>query len=69
MRVHTLFRRVVLVGTGSGIAPLMPVLLAKKVPMRLLWTAPKVVDTYGQKLVDTVLEANPEAVVYGTPLF
>ena len=68
MRVHTLFRRVLLVGTGSGIAPLTPVLLAKRVPMRLLWTAPNLRKTFGDKLVNTILEADPDAVIYGTAI-
>lgn len=65
LRVTTMFRRVVLVGTGSGIGPLTPVILANRVPIRLLWTAPNVRQTFGDKLVDTIVDASPGAVIYG----
>ena len=65
VRVTPLFRRVVLVATGSGIGPIAPVVYAKKVPIQLLWTAPAVRKTFGDKLVDSLLEANPNAVIYG----
>ncbi|TBU62248.1 hypothetical protein BD310DRAFT_87219 [Dichomitus squalens] len=64
--VSPLFRRVVLVATGSGIGPIAPVVFAKKVPYQLLWTAPNVRKTFGDKLVDSLLEANPNAVIYDT---
>lgn len=32
----------------------------------LLWTAPNVRQTFGDKFVDAVVEANPEAVIYDT---
>ncbi|KAL6304351.1 hypothetical protein BKA93DRAFT_733116 [Sparassis latifolia] len=66
VRVCTLFRRVLLVATGSGIAPLAPVIFAKKVAIQLLWTAPVVRKTFGDKLVDSLLEAAPSAVIYDT---
>ena len=65
VHVAPLFRRVVLVATGSGIAPLAPVVYAKEIPIQLLWTAPAVRKTFGDKLVDSLLDANPNAVIYG----
>ena len=65
VRVTPLFRRVVMVATGSGIGPIAPVVYAKKVPIQLLWTAPAVRKTFGDALVDSLLEANPSAVIYG----
>ncbi|KAI0314081.1 hypothetical protein OF83DRAFT_1064404 [Amylostereum chailletii] len=56
-----LFRRVILVATGSGIGPMTPVILAKKIPLRLLWTAPKVRETYGDAYVDALLDNDPDA--------
>ncbi|KAI0683557.1 hypothetical protein C8Q76DRAFT_662386 [Earliella scabrosa] len=64
--VTPLFRRVVLVGTGSGIAPLAPVVYAKKTEIQLLWTAPAVRKTFGDPLVDSLIEANPNALIYDT---
>ncbi|KAI0769002.1 hypothetical protein BD413DRAFT_614042 [Trametes elegans] len=66
VRVTPLFRRVVLVATGSGIGPIAPVVYAKKVPIQLLWTAPTPRKTFGDKLVDSLIEANPSAVIYDT---
>ncbi|KAH9846371.1 hypothetical protein C2E23DRAFT_890940 [Lenzites betulinus] len=66
VRVTPLFRRVLLVATGSGIGPIAPVLFAKKTQLQLLWTAPAVRKTFGDKLVDSLIEANPTAVIYDT---
>ncbi|KAH8115943.1 hypothetical protein DFH11DRAFT_1507068 [Phellopilus nigrolimitatus] len=66
LRIVPMFRRVLLVATGSGIAPIAPHVFAQKMPIRLLWTAPKLRETFGNKLVDAVLKAEPEAVIYDT---
>ncbi|KAI0822223.1 hypothetical protein BC628DRAFT_1421912 [Trametes gibbosa] len=66
VRVTPLFRRVLLVATGSGIGPIAPVLFAKKTQLQLLWTAPAVRKTFGDDLVDSLIEANPSAVIYDT---
>ena len=65
VRVTTMFRRVVMVATGSGIAPIAPVVFAQKTDIQLLWTAPAVRKTFGDKLVDALLEVAPGSVVYG----
>ena len=65
VHVVPMFRRVVLVATGSGIAPLIPVILRQEVPIRLLWTSPNVRETFGDGLVDTILEKAPGTVLYG----
>ncbi|KAH8104625.1 nonribosomal peptide synthetase 12, partial [Cristinia sonorae] len=66
LKITTLFRRVIFVATGSGIGPCAPVILARKVPIRLLWTSPNVRQTFGDKLVDSILDASPDAVIYDT---
>ncbi|EPT05305.1 hypothetical protein FOMPIDRAFT_1027475 [Fomitopsis schrenkii] len=66
VRVTPLFRRVVMVATGSGIGPIAPVVFAQKTEIQLLWTAPAVRKTFGDKLVDSLLEASPSAVIYDT---
>lgn len=65
MRIAPMFRRLVLVATGSGIAPIAPHVLAAKMPIRLLWVSPNIRKTFGDKLVDEVLEAEPNAVIHG----
>ncbi|KIK52036.1 hypothetical protein GYMLUDRAFT_50104 [Collybiopsis luxurians FD-317 M1] len=66
MRIVPLFRRVVVVATGSGIGPCAPHVFAKMSDIQLLWTAPNVRETFGDKLVDSILEASPSAVIYDT---
>ncbi|KAJ6584991.1 nonribosomal peptide synthetase 12 [Mycena capillaripes] len=66
LRIVPLFRRVVFVATGSGIGPCAPCILEQRVPIRLLWTSPNVRETFGDKLVDEILGANPNAVIYDT---
>lgn len=64
MRIAPIFRRIVLVATGSGIASCTPAVLEQKMPIRLLWVAPGARETFGDKLVDSIVEANPEAIIY-----
>ncbi|KAI9465428.1 hypothetical protein BJY52DRAFT_1243941 [Lactarius psammicola] len=66
IHVAPLFRRLVLVATGSGIGPCVPCILERRVPTRLLWTSPNVRQTFGNELVDTILERSPDAVIYDT---
>ena len=64
--IETLFRRVVYVATGSGIGPVLPHLLAKKVPIRLIWATKSPRETYGDALVDEILAAQPDALIWDT---
>jgi hypothetical protein len=66
LRIATLFRSVVLVATGSGIGPCLAVILAKKVPARILWTAPNPEQTFGKDIVNSVLDTDPHAVIHNT---
>lgn len=65
MRIVPMFRRVVLVATGSGIAPIAPHVLAQRGACRLLWVSMTVRETFGDKLVDDLLAAEPGAIIYG----
>ncbi|KAH6915590.1 nonribosomal peptide synthetase 12 [Coprinopsis sp. MPI-PUGE-AT-0042] len=66
LKLVPMFRRMVVVATGSGIGPCASAIFEKRIPLRVLWTAPNVRGTFGDQLVDQVLEANPEAVIYDT---
>ncbi|KAF5387183.1 hypothetical protein D9615_001581 [Tricholomella constricta] len=66
MRIASVFRRIVLVATSSGIGPCIPIVLEQKLPIRLLWIASNVRETFGNQLVDSVVKANPQAVIYNT---
>ncbi|WP_299472958.1 hypothetical protein [uncultured Roseibium sp.] len=58
-RIEDLFRKVVYVGTGSGIGPILPHLLKGKVPNRLIWSTRSPRKTYGNDLIDEI-EAHTE---------
>lgn len=66
LRIATLFKSVVLVATGSGIGPCLAVILAKKVPCRILWTAPNPEQTFGKEIVDSVKDTDPNALIWNT---
>lgn len=65
-RIEVLFKRVVYVATGSGIGPVLPHLLAKDVPIHLIWATRSPRRTYGDDLVDEILEAVPDATIWDT---
>lgn len=64
--VETLFKSVVYIATGSGIGPVMPHLLAAQVPIRLIWSTRSPRKTYGDALVEEILLAQPDAVIWDT---
>lgn len=64
--IGSMFRSVLFVCTGSGIGPVMPHLLAKKVPSSLFWSARTPVDTYGGDFVQEILQACPDAIIHDT---
>lgn len=66
LRMATLFQKVVLVATGSGIGPCLPVILAGKVPCRVFWSTPNPEKTFGKKIIDGILAHDPEAVIWNT---
>jgi hypothetical protein len=62
----TVFRRVVYVVTGSGIGPVLAHVLAGRVPHKLVWVTRDPVKTYGQELVDEILTAQPDTLIWDT---
>lgn len=58
-RIEVLFKKVVYIGTGSGIGPILPHLLAHDVPNKLIWSTRSPRKTYGDDLVDEI-ESNTE---------
>ncbi|KAF8970861.1 hypothetical protein BDZ97DRAFT_1407181 [Flammula alnicola] len=61
-----LFKRVVVVATGSGIGPCLSLLYADVTPRRVLWSTPHPEVTYGPKIMNAVLRADPDAIVWNT---
>jgi CRP-like cAMP-binding protein len=64
--VRKLFRKVVFVATGSGIGPMLAHLLAREPPSRLVWVTKDPRVTYGDELIDEILTAQPDAVLWNT---
>jgi hypothetical protein len=62
----TVFRKVVYVVTGSGIGPVLAHVLAARVPHKLVWVTRDPVKTYGQDLVDEILTAQPDTLIWDT---
>ncbi|KAG9230506.1 hypothetical protein BJ875DRAFT_499075 [Amylocarpus encephaloides] len=66
LRIAPLFKSVVLVATGSGIGPCLPVIYAKQVPARIFWSAPHPEDNFGSEVFNAVKDADPDAVIHNT---
>ncbi|WP_371915536.1 hypothetical protein [Pseudomonas sp. R23(2017)] len=64
--IETLFKSVVYVATGSGIGPVLPHLLAGQVPIHLIWSTRSPRETYGEALVEEILQAQPDAHIWDT---
>jgi hypothetical protein len=64
--IEVLFKKVVYVATGSGIGPVLPHLLAGKVAAHLVWATRDPRGTYGEALVDEILAAEPESIIWDT---
>jgi hypothetical protein len=64
--IEVMYRRVVYVVTGSGIGPVLGQILSPRLPGRLVWSARSPRATYGDALVDEVLAAHPDAVIWDT---
>lgn len=64
-----MFRNVVLVTTGSGIGPCLNLLsmeASTRPAVRVLWSTPKPLATFGEEIVENVREADPNAVIWDT---
>jgi hypothetical protein len=64
--IETLFKSVVYIATGSGIGPVLPHLLARQVPIHLVWSTRNPRKTYGDELVEEILKAEPDALIWDT---
>ena len=64
--VRKLFTKVVLVATGSGIGPMLGHLLDSSVPSRLVWVTKNPRRTYGDRLIDEIEAAHPDATIWDT---
>lgn len=65
-RIEVLFKKVVYVGTGSGIGPILPHLLAGEVPNHLIWSTRSPRATYGDDLVDEIETHTESPLIWDT---
>jgi NAD(P)H-flavin reductase len=65
-RIEVLHKRLVYVCTGSGIGPMLGQILARQVPATLVWSTRSPRRTYGEAIVDQIIEAIPSATIWDT---
>ena len=61
-----LFKKIVVVATGSGIGPCLSLMFANVTPRRVLWSTPNPETTYGPGVMGAVKKADPNAVIWNT---
>ncbi|KAK2045449.1 tat pathway signal sequence [Colletotrichum somersetense] len=67
LRVAGLFEPCIVVATGSGIGPCLSLFVQKPDhPVRIVWSAQRPAETYGQAVVDALYRADPDAVIIDT---
>ena len=66
LRMAYVFKRIVVVTTGSGIGPVLSMLHAFPIPCRILWSTPNPQQTYGDKIMQQVASADPDAMIINT---
>ena len=61
-----MFRRVLLVATGSGIAPILGLISIKNIEYRILWSTPDPATVFSPNIIDLVKTADPNALIWDT---
>ena len=58
-----IFKRVMVVTTGSGIGPVLSMLHSFPMTCRILWSTANPEHTYGENIMQLVAKADPEAMI------
>lgn len=66
MRIATLFNRVVVIATGSGIGPQLGHIQNPSCETKLIWSTPNPEKTFGSSLLDSIYDKIPDAVIHDT---
>lgn len=68
LRMATVFKSVVIVATGSGIGPVLSLVVGSgRMPQtRILWSTPNPLQTFGQGIIDSVQSADKDALIWNT---
>ncbi|KAF7335301.1 Nonribosomal peptide synthetase 12 [Mycena sanguinolenta] len=61
-----MFKKIVVVATGSGIGPCLSLFYADVTPRRIFWSTPSPLVTYGDKIMAAVKKADPDAWIWDT---
>lgn len=61
-----LFKKIVLVATGSGIGPCLSLMYSNQINSRILWSTPNPETVFGQKIIDEVKRSDPNAMIWNT---
>jgi hypothetical protein len=68
MRIATLFNRVVVIATGSGIGPLLGHINQPSCPTQLIWSTPNPEVTFGSGIIKSIKANIPDAVIHDTKI-
>ncbi|KAL9123546.1 MAG: hypothetical protein Q9217_007028 [Psora testacea] len=66
LRMACVFKRVIVVTTGSGIGPCLSLLIAHPLPCRILWSSPDPLQIYGEGTIQAVMNSDPDAMIINT---
>ncbi|CAD6439341.1 ee7573b5-9647-47f1-922f-e85d4b86edd8-CDS [Sclerotinia trifoliorum] len=66
LRIAPMFRSILLVATGSGIAPCLPVILAQQTRINLFWSTRDPLTTYGDEIGGIIKALGPNAYIHNT---
>lgn len=66
LRMAVIFRKIVVVTTGSGIGPCLSMLISSSMPARILWSTPNPQQTYGDRILQAVMKEDPKATIIDT---
>ncbi|KAF4997531.1 hypothetical protein FDECE_12061 [Fusarium decemcellulare] len=66
LRIAPMFNSIVLVATGSGIAPCLPVILAQQTHINLFWSTRDPLETYGPNIASIVTGMGKNAIIHNT---
>ncbi|KAI9797375.1 MAG: hypothetical protein M1835_001042 [Candelina submexicana] len=66
LKAVALFRKVVVVASGSGIGPCLALFVDSNVPTRVVWSTRTPKQTYGQGIIDAVHKADRNAMIIDT---
>ncbi|KAH6883978.1 hypothetical protein B0T10DRAFT_609132 [Thelonectria olida] len=69
MRIATLFNRIVLIATGSGIGPVLGHIQSPTCPTQLIWSTSRPEQTFGEDLCNVIKAQIPDAVIHDIKIF